>query len=507
VSDRGLIGIDIGGTAVKVALFDTEGRLLALHSTPVPMHAPQPGQAEMDPHCWQEAVANGTRSVLAQAGFLPQQVAGIGLSNMIGTVTPLDADHRPLRPAIAYLDMRSVAQAEWMLAQAPQITEITGNRVLPGNTSLATILWLQTHEPWLAERTATFATVNTLLFAWLTGERRADYTNASFMGLMDYQRRAWSPALAARLGFDLDLLAPLYPSESTAPLTARAAETLGLSAGVPVALGGLDGAMTSLGVGAIEVGDCFDASGTSEMVAVCLDRPLACPELLGRWHVVPDRWTLIGAMTTSGACLQWLHDQVYAPGAEGELASSYERMLAEASAAPPGAHGVVFLPHLMGERAPIWDPYARGVFFGLTRSTTRGDMARAIIEGTAYAVRHLLELIQERSGVELRRILMVGGAARDPLWRQIRADIWGLQVVASPVAEAAALGAALTAGVGAGLYADYAAAARRCAAQGGEVSAPDPAQAAAYQHGYAVYRRLYPALAETMRLAAHPENP
>jgi xylulokinase len=500
MGSRGLIGIDVGGTAVKVALFDLDGRLLALHSTPVPIHTPQPGQAEIDPCCWQEAIANGTRSVLAQADLRPQQVAGIGLSNMIGTVAPLDADHRPLRPAIAYLDTRSVAQAEWILAQAPHVTETTGNRVLPGNTSLAAILWMQAHEPHLIERAATFATVNTLLFAWLTGERRADYTNASFMGVMDYRRRAWSPELAAQLGFDLDLLAPLYPSESTAPLTAGAAETLGLPAGVPVALGGLDGAMTSLGVGAVDVGDCFDASGTSEMVAVCLDRPLACPELLGRWHVVPDRWTLIGAMTTSGACLQWLHDEVYAPGAES--ATSYDAMLAEASAAPPGAHGVVFLPHLMGERAPIWDPYARGVFFGLTRSTTRGDMARAIIEGTAYAVRHLLELIQERSGVELRRIVMVGGAARNPLWRQVRADVWGLQVVASPVAEAAALGAALTAGVGAGLYADYAAAAGRCAAQGGEVSLPNPAHAAVYDHGYAVYRRLYPALAETMRLAA-----
>ncbi|MHB0856303.1 MAG: xylulokinase [Anaerolineae bacterium] len=495
-----LLRFDVGGSAVKVALCDLCGHVLATQETAIPVDLPRPGWAEIDPLRWCQALQDSVPAVLRAAGAKPEQVAAIGLSNMIGTVVPLAADGRPLRPAITYYDTRAASEAAWMLTQAPDIVQVTGNRVSPGNTSLTSVLWLARHEPQVFASTALFAQTNTFLWRWLTGAWGVDRTNASFMGLLHVHQADWSEALADRLEVDLGRFAPVCASETVEPLTRQTAQALGLPVGIPVALGGLDGAMTSLGVGAIHVGDAFDASGTSEMIACCLDRAVVCPELLGRWHVVPDLWTLIGAISTPGAALQWFRDRFYA-GEGGDGQALYARMTQEAAASPSGANGVVFLPHMMGERAPIWDPNARGVFFGLSLGTERGDMVRAVMEGAAYAMRHLIEIIQERSGVPIRRVITVGGAARNAFWRQLKADVWGLELLASPVREAASLGAALTAGVGAGLYADYAEAVRLAVPTGGEVSVPDPNQAAAYDRAYRIYRRLYPALADTMRLA------
>ena len=504
-----LLGIDIGGTAVKVALFDVGGSLRGAHSMPVQAHSPHPGWFDIDPADWQRAVRDGVAATLAAAGARGSDVASIGLSNMIGTVTPLDGQGRPLRRAIPYYDTRSAVEAAWMLERAPEIPTVTANRVLPGNTSLTSILWLRRHEPDTYARAASFAPTNTFIYRWLTGAGGIDWTNANFAGVYDVAARDWSRDLAAKLDVDLDLLGPVVAPDTTAPLTADAATELGLAPGTPVAIGGLDGAMSSVGAGAIHAGDAYDVCGTSEMIAVCLDRPVVAPELLGRWHVAPGLWTLIGAMTTSGAALQWLRDRVYAPlGVDDARASPdlYDVLTAEAAASPPGANGLTFLPHLAGERAPWWDSHAKGVFFGLTLGTTRGDMARAVMEGAAYAMRHLIELAEGYGGISMRRITTLGGgAARNPLWRQIRADVWNADLVTSPVPEATALGAALTAGVGAGIYGSYGEAVERAVPTGGEVTTPNPAHRQAYDHGYRVYRRLYPALMETMRMAVTNE--
>jgi xylulokinase len=500
-----LLGLDIGGTAVKVGLFDQCGGLVALAERAIPVAWPQPGWAEMNPRHWQEAVAAGTREVLATANLAPQRVRAVGLSNMIGTVAALDAQGQPLRPAIAYYDTRSAAEAAWLLERAPELPAITGNRVLPGNTSLASILWLREREPRVYAQAAYFATANTTLFHALTGEWATDWTNASFMGLYDFRARGWSGELAARLGFDLGRLAPVCSPAHTATLTKEAAAQLGLCASTPVALGGLDGAMSSVGAGAIHVGDAFDVSGTSEMIALCLPQPVVCPELLARWHVLPEMWTLIGAISTPGAALQWFRNTLYAPQSAADGQAIYAAMTAEAAAAPPGANSVVFLPHLMGERAPQWDPHARGVFFGLSLSATRGEMIRAILEGAAYAMRHVLEVMEARSGVRVARVITMGGASRNALWRQIKADVWGVELGVSPVREASALGAALTAGVAVGVYASYEEAVQQAVPVPTEITRPDAAQRAAYEHPYRVFRQLYPALRETMRYAVAGE--
>jgi xylulokinase len=502
-----LLGLDIGGSAVKVGLFARDGRLLALHQTTIAPRAPHPGWAEVEPRLWWEALCVGCREVVAASGIAAAQIHAIGLSNMIGTVTPLDAAGQPMRPALMYHDTRSAAEATWMLDRVPELPLLTANRVQPGNTSLTSILWLRRHEPETVAATATYATTNTLLFRWLTGETRVDWTNANFMGLYDFRRHSWSEDLASRLGFPLASLPPLGAPHDAAPLLPGAASELGLQAGTPVALGGVDGAMSSLGVGAIEVGDAYDVSGTSEMIAVCLPAPVVCPQLLGRWHVLPGLWTMIGAMSTTGAAWQWLRDVAYGVPSARDAQGRYETMTEEAAASPAGANGVLFLPHMMGERAPHWDPYARGVFFGLSLSSQRGDLARAVLEGVAYAMRQIVEIITVQSGVPIRRVVFVGGGTRNLTALQIKADVWGLELQLMPTREASALGAALTAGVAAGIYADYAEAVRCAVPVGGSVISPQPDQRAAYEHSYRVFRQLYPALAPAMHLAATGARP
>ena len=177
-----LLGIDIGGTAVKVCLFDLEGQMLARHEASIPVATPRPGWAEIDAEDWFAAIVAGVGSVKAQAGVSSADVAAIGLSNMIGTVTALDAEGTPLRPAIAYYDTRSTAEAEWLLERAPDIPRVTGNRVISGNTSLASILWVQRHEPQVAQRATAFAQTNTLIHHWLTGQLRVDFDQRQLHG-------------------------------------------------------------------------------------------------------------------------------------------------------------------------------------------------------------------------------------------------------------------------------------------------------------------------------------
>ena len=506
LSNSLLMGIDVGGTAVKVALFDRRGHMLALSTRAIAASTPRPGWAEMQPLDWMQGIAHGAREVLSEAGVGPECVAGIGLSAMIGTLVPLDETWHPLRRAIAYYDTRSAAEAEWMLSVAPEIPQVTGNRVTPGNTSMASAIWLRGNEPEAYARARTLAQTGTFVFGWLTGERRVDWTQASFSGVFDYQSMGWSASIAAKLGIDLSLLADVHAPDATAALSGEAASQLGLLAGTPVAVGGIDGAMASLGVGAIHPGDAYDVSGTSEMIAVCLPEPVHAPELLGRWHVVPGIWALIGAISTPGAALRWFRDELYPKGSGLAQDDLYEAMASEAANSPPGANGVIFLPHMMGERAPIWDPHARGVLYGLLLGTTRGDVIRAIMEGAAFAMRHLIELIEAYGGVGVRRATTVGGGSRSRLWRQIKADVWDVTLQTTSVAEASALGAAMTAGVAAGVYSGYDDAVRQAVPGPQETVMPDAERHDAYEKPYQVYRRLYPALAETMRMAAEPSD-
>jgi xylulokinase len=438
-----------------------------------------------------------------QACISPHEIAAVGLSNMIASVVPLDRKGRALRPAILYYDQRSVPQAEAIRRRVSEerITALTGNRVVPGNTSATSALWIKENEPELYARTALLALTNTLIWRWLTGEAAIDWTNAPYVGFLDYSKGCWAPEAFDWWGLDARLLPPVVPSTWTGEVSAEAARITGLRQGTPVAIGAIDGAAVSLAVGALEPDQAFESCGTSDMVSFTTDEPQVIPEFTNRYHVVPGRWACNGVMSTPGAALQWFRDQVYLPSASTAAAAAdapgaaYCAMSREAAGSPPGANGLIFLPYMMGERSPIWDPHARGVFFGLSLSTTRADMIRAILEGAAYGLRQMFELAEERLGRRYERVISVGGGAQNRLWTQIKADVWGKVLLTPRMQEGACLGAAMVAGVATGIYPGWQAAVARAAVKEARETLPRDDLRAVYARYYKVYAGLYPDLA------------
>jgi xylulokinase len=416
---------------------------------------------------------------------------------MIASVVPVDSSGRALRKAILYFDQRSVPQASSVRQKVPdqRIAAITGNRVLPGNTSAASIRWIVENQPDLYARTEIFALTNTFVFYWLTGEAAIDWTNAPYTGFFDFAGGRWSPETFQWWELDPDTLPPVAPSTHVGRVTAAAARTTGLREGTPVAVGAIDGAAVSLAVGALEPDQAFESCGTSDMVSFTSTEPLVIPEFTNRPHVVPDRWASNGVMSTPGAALQWFRDQLYLPARPGAQGSGFEAMTREAEGSPPGANGLIFLPYMMGERSPIWDPHARGVFFGLSLSTTRADMIRAILEGAAYGLRQMFDLAEQRLGRTFDRVISVGGGAQNRLWTQIKADVWGRTILTPRLQEGACLGAAMVGGVAAGIYPDWQTAVDRASVKEAQETPPRGELYDVYSRYYEVYAGLYPDLA------------
>jgi xylulokinase len=493
-----LLGIDIGATAVKVGLFTSQGEIAGLCRIPCAVASPHPGWAEVDAEDWLQAVVDGLAGATAQAGLSPRDVASVGLSNMIASVVPLDEEARPLRKAILFFDQRSVPQAASIRQRVSEerITQLTGNRVVPGNTAATSMLWIAQNEPDVYARTALFALTNTLIYRWLTGDAAIDWTNAPYTGFYDYQRGCWAPEAFEWWGVDPDTLPPVAPSTRVGRVTPAAAEITGLREGTPVAIGAIDGAATSLAVGALEPDQVFESCGTSDMVSFSADRPLIIPEFTNRPHVVPGRWACNGVMSTPGAALQWFRDQLYLKGGGSAGGDVYEVMSREAERSPPGANGLIFLPYMMGERSPIWDPHARGVFFGLSLSTTRADMIRAILEGAAYGLRQMFEIAERALGRRFDSVIAVGGGASNRLWAQIKADTWGKTILTPRIQEGACLGAAMIGGVATGIYSDWRAAVDRAAVQDVRETRPREELYDVYSRTYRVYAGLYPDLAD-----------
>lgn len=493
-----LIGIDAGASGVKVGLFDPAGELVALAREPVALQTPRPGWAEIVAEDWWAGAVRGVQRVLAASG-LTERVAGIGLSGACPSLVALDAAGRALRPAILFLDTRSEPQAERLRALAPfeQAFALTGNRVSPGTTSAASIAWIRDEEPAVYAAAARFGHATTFLARRLTGVWGLDWTHASFTGLFETcRRRDWSAELCRAYGLDLDRLPPaLPPWTRIGGLEPEPASLLGLPSGLPVALGGADSACSALAAGVVDEELAFETTGTSGVVAIAGREPRPDPRLLTRCHAAPDRWLLMGATSCAGASFDWFLRAVL--DRAGEPAETLvARALDLAAAAPPGANGVLFLPYLSGERSPVWDPRARGVFFGLTLSTTTGDLARAVLEGNAHALRQNLTIAEARLGRPVPALVAAGGGAKSPLACQIKADVTGREVRALEFPETAVLGAALLGGVAAGLYHDPFAAAAAAAHRAARVHRPDPAARAVYDRQHALYAALYPALKE-----------
>ncbi|RDD96366.1 MULTISPECIES: xylulokinase [Paracoccus] len=489
---QALLGIDIGTSGCKALLIGTDGAVIAADTATYPLSQPRPGWTEQDPELWIEGARKAVARALAKAPGV--EILCVGLSGQMHGLTPLDADHRVLRPAILWNDQRNGAECAALTKAAGGLEGLlaaTNNRMLVGYTG-GKILWMRNHEPELFARMALMLNPKDYLRLRLTGEVASEVSDASGTGLFDVRRRQWAAGLIETAGIDPTLLPPVFESqEITGRISAKGAALFGLPEGVPVAGGGGDSVIQTIGSGVIAPGELQTTIGTAGILAAALDTPQDNPDgkLQVFCNVAADKWHCMGVSLNAGGAMGWFRDMLCVD------APPFEQLVVEAAESPAGARGLLFLPYLNGERCPHPDPSARGAFIGLTARHRRADLTRALMEGVVHAFADMHALMRPM-GIDGRIVKASGGGARSALWRQIQADMFDCDVVTTEgAAEGAAFGAALVAGLAVGVWPDTATAARCCRDLTREM--PDPAATPVHARAHAIYRSLYPALSDS----------
>jgi xylulokinase len=485
-----LIGVDVGTTGVRAVAIDEQGRVLTEASAGYGFETPRPGWSEQDPRHWSHATQAVLRELAPKVGG---GVAGLGLTGQMHGAVFLDRHGEVIRPAILWNDQRTAAECEEIEAAvgAQRLRAITGNPALTGFQA-PKVLWLRKHEPGHYERIARLLLPKDYIRLLLTGETVSDASDAAGTLLFDLKQRRWSSEILTALQLPVAWLPEVM--ESPAPsgrIRESIAARLGLSPGIPVAAGAGDNAAAAIGTGIIGEGLLSCSVGTSGVLFAHSDRPRVDPSgrLHAFCHAVPGAYHLMAVTLSAGGSLRWWRDLV-APN------QSYDDLAAEAAAIEPGAEGLIFTPYLTGERTPHLDPKARGMFTGLTVRHGRPHLTRAVMEGVGFSLRDGLEIIREL-GVLVGEIRLTGGGARSPLWRQMLADIFAVPLTFLPAAEGPAFGAALLAGVAAGVFGDVSDACRHLPSSG-IVIEPDGGRSARYAQLYQAYRQLYPATQHLM---------
>jgi len=490
VIETALLGIDLGTGSVKAIVVDAaDGRILGQGSAPYPIERPVPGGAEQAPAAWWSATRAAVRHAVLESGGA--NVAAISLSGqMHGTVT-LGETGEPIGNAIIWEDTRSAGSAEVITREVgkTRLLAITGSPIAAGFQA-ATAHWLQRRQPERWHRTATLLLPKDWLRYRLTGAIATEPSDAASTLLLDRQTRDWSPVMLAAAGIERPQLPEIVPSGAVSgALSLAAAGALGLVPGTPVVAGSADAPAAALGAGITRPGELLVTISTGAQVLT----PLAEPRFdsLGRLHTFctpfepggwDAAWYCMGATMAAGLALRWLRDDVFA----GDL--TYDDMTALAADVPIGAGGLLFLPYLAGERTPHLNPNARGAFIGLDAGHTRGHLIRAVLEGVSLSIFDAWTTLKEVMTTTPERIVLAGGGARSPCWRQLLADLFGLPVRPLHGGEQSAFGAALLAASALGR--DPAELAQRWVAYGVDVS-PDRHAHERYQSLVPLFREAY----------------
>ncbi len=487
------IGIDSSTTATKALLLDDSGAVVGVASSEYGYDTPKPLWSEQHPHLWWDGTVNSIRQVLADSGVDPAAVKGIGLTGQMHGLTLLDAAGQVLRPALLWNDQRTGAECDEIRAKLgkERLIRITGNDALTGFTA-PKILWVKNNEPEIYAQIKQILLPKDYVRFRLTGEYATDKAGGAGTLLFDVQARDWSPEVLAALGIDPAWLPPTFEgTATTGVISAEAAAATGLRAGTPVVGGGGDQAANGVGIGAVVDGVVSLSLGTSGVVFASADQFVVEPEgrLHAFCHAAPGKWHLMGVMLSAAGSLRWYRDTV-APGVE------FDALVSAAADVPPGSEGLLFLPYLTGERTPHPDPLARGAFVGLTVRHTQAHMTRAVLEGVSFGLRDGFELMKSAGLADVTQVRVSGGGAKSQLWRQILADVFNAEIVTMNTAEGAAYGAALLAGVGAGVWPDVPAACEALLTVTGSTQ-PQPEAVAAYNELYPYYQGLYAALSPT----------
>lgn len=471
------LGIDIGTSGVKAVLIDSDGQIAAQGSCALEVSRPSPGFSEQDPESWWRASIDAVNGLPKAARAA---VRAVGLSGQMHGATLLDAQDRPLRPAILWNDGRSAQECLELERREPASRAITGNIMMPGFTA-PKLLWVARHEPDVFRRTAHVLLPKDFVRLRLTGERVSDLSDASGTGWLDVGRRDWSDAMLAATDLGRDHMPALVEgSGPSGALTARAAEELGVPR-VTVAGGGGDNAASAVGLGVVRPGQAFLSLGTSGVLFVVTERFRPNPERAAHafCHCLPQRWHQMSVMLSAASTLDWVVQLVGADSLPG--------LVERAAAHGLNRHSPFFLPYLTGERTPHNDPHARGVFFGLRPDSNAEELAGAVLEGVALAFADGLDVLTEK-GDPVGEISVTGGGARLPYWGRLIAAALKRPLTYRTGGEVgAALGAARLARLSTGESEDAVCAAPAIA----RIVQPDPALASLLASRRRTFQRLY----------------
>lgn len=494
-----ILAHDIGTTGNKATLYNPSGELLAASFYPYPTYYPRTNWAEQEPEEWWKAICISTRQLLKKARVSPGEVACISFSGQMMGCLPVDEKGNPLRRAIIWADQRGESQAKIFRQRISeeQVYKITGHRISP-TYSASKIMWIKENEPQVFKDTHKILHAKDYIIFKLTGNFLTDYSDASGMNLFDLENKEWSEPILEATGVPREILPELHSSlEIAGELLPGAAEEVGLHPGIPVAVGGGDGPCASCGAGVVEEGSWYTYLGSSAWVAIATEEPVYDSRMrtFTFHHLHPHRYMPAGTMQAAGGSYQWIKENICKLETEFSQrmeVDPYKAMEMKAKSAPPGAAKLLFLPYLIGERSPHWNPNARGAFIGLSLTHNRGHIIRSVLEGIAFNMRIILDILEEHTPRSTDMVI-IGGLAQSELFSQILADVFNRRIrKPSLLEEATSLGAAIAGGVATGLLPDLTAA--RELVQSQSTNGPDPENRRVYESLYQVFRKSYQAL-------------
>ena len=505
-----LIGIDLGTSSTKTVLFDEKGTVIASAGRYYPLYTPNNGWAEQKPEDWRDAALETIAKVVKDSGVAADDIKGLGISGQMHGLVMLDEAGEVIRPSIIWCDQRTGKECREITEKvgAKRLIEITANPALTGFTA-SKILWVRNHEPENYAKCKHILLPKDYVRYVLTGEFATEVSDASGMQLLDVPKRQWSDEILEKLDIDKSLLAKVYESpEVTGTILPEIAKKTGLSTSTVVVGGAGDNAAAAVGTGVVEDGKAFTTIGTSGVVFAHSSDISIDPK--GRVHTfccaVPGAWHVMGVTQAAGYSLAWFQGNIgteYAHKAEEQGCSSFDLINADVLKTPIGANRLIYLPYLNGERTPHLDANCRGVFFGLSSMHTTADMARAVMEGISYSLTDCNDIIREM-GINVTEMMACGGGAKNAVQRQMMADMFGCDGKTVTATEGPALGVAILAGVGAGIYDSVEDACRKMIHTDPEKEChPDAAATKEYEKFHQLYKKLYDDLKDDYQILAN----
>lgn len=493
-----ILAHDLGTSGNKATLYGLDGRLAASSLSEYPVYYPAAGFVEQDPADWWRAVSSSTKGLLEKAGVEASEIACVCFSGQMMGCLPVDRQGEPLRRSIIWADLRAVEQAKFMerVLGMEAVYRTTGHRV-SASYSAAKLLWVRDHEPGVFSRIHKVLHAKDYMLFRLTGRFVTDYSDASGMNLLDIRKKEWDKGILSALDIDGAILPDARPSTDIAgKVTRQAAGETGLLEGTPVVIGGGDGCCAAAGAGVVEEGLTYNVIGSSSWIAMATREPILDPGMRTfNWvHLDPALYSPCGTMQTAGYSLSWLRDTLCGEETARAKAlgvSAYDLINRAVESSSPGAGNLLFLPYLLGERSPRWNPDAQGAFVGLKMTSTKADICRAVLEGVGYNLKVILDIFDAARPID--RVIMIGGGAQGTTWLQILSDIWGKPLLVPEYPEeATSMGAAVCGGVGIGAFPDFKAVSKFNAVRS-EVR-PRPERVETYARLYALFNEAYEAL-------------